>query len=32
MNVPPIKVDVGDLSAMSPTFRALVEACRVRVL
>ena len=27
----PIKVDVGDLTAMSPGFRALVERCRTRI-
>lgn len=28
----PFKVDVGNLSAMSPAFRALVEGCRVWLL
>lgn len=28
----PMKVDIGDLGAMSPAFRALVERCRERVL
>lgn len=28
----PIRVDVGDMAAMSPAFRALVERRRVRVM
>lgn len=27
----PMKVDIGDLTAMSPGFRALVERCRTRI-